>query len=79
MTICCCLACIEGFGVCSSAPKPNPRSPYIDPRAPYVVFESTANGISSFEPPTRREELQALARLFGANPDNVQPWYEDKI
>lgn len=25
MTRCCCLACIEGFGRCSSAPKPDPR------------------------------------------------------
>lgn len=25
MTACCCLACIEGFGRCSSAPKPAPK------------------------------------------------------
>lgn len=25
MTRCCCLACIEGFGRCSSAPKPDPQ------------------------------------------------------
>lgn len=30
MTICCCLSCIEGFGRCSSAPKPDPMSAVIE-------------------------------------------------
>lgn len=75
MTSCCCLACIEGFGRCSSAPKPDPHNPYIDQSAPFVVFvESTARGISSFKPPTRQQEFEVMARYFGHDASCVQAW-----
>lgn len=59
MTICSCLACIEGFGRCSSVT---------------VIAESTARGVSSFKPASDLEELQALAVVFGHEPKCVQPW-----
>lgn len=77
MTACCCLACIEGFGRCSSAPKPDPRNPYTDQQAPFIICESTARGIADFKPPTRQQELEAMAKYFGFNHENVKPWYED--